>query len=818
MEPVITAQVAVDKTALPFDKAYSYAVPQELRASLRPGCRVLVPFGGGNAKRQGIVLSLGEEEGGRQLKAVTLQVDGEPLLTPELMALVKWMRAYFFCTYYDAVRQILPPGAGVEAVTLYRPAPREEPPEGLSPDELAAYRAVCAAKGKATERGISKALGMKAAPHLASLLDRQLVLAVETARQGVSDETVTVAALAEDFPQAAERLRRGLTPAWQRVVSLLREAGALPLKELCAFAPATPGVVKTMEKNGLLTLTQDVVCRSPYRQLAGGAPPEEPELSPAQEKVYQEISGDFNRGKAMVGLLYGVTGSGKTVVFLKLIHDAVEQGRGVILLVPEIGLTPQMVSRFRRQFGEKVAVIHSGLSQGERLDEFRRIRAGEARIVVGTRSAVFAPVENLGLIIMDEEQEQTYKSEASPRFHARDVAKFRCVQRECLLLLASATPSLDSYYHARQGDYRYYELLERFGPHSLPQVELIDLRRQLVQPGSAVFSARLIEELQRTLERGEQSILLLNRRGFHTVVACAQCGEPLTCPNCSVSLTYHQVGGQMMCHYCGYSQPLPQACPSCGSELMRCAGFGTQKCEEELHRLFPSARVLRMDQDTTVTKDAHERYFLQFSRGDYDILVGTQMVAKGLDFPRVTLVGVLAGDQMLYSGSYRGYERAFSLLTQVVGRCGRAQLQGRAFIQTHTPENPVYALAVAQDYPRFYAEEIESRRFMSYPPFCDVCTVGFSGVYEDQVVGGGVDFINALRRLASQEPFSALPMKVFGPVSWDVVKVNNKYRYKIMIKYKNSKHFRVFIRLLLEEFGKDPKHKKVNAFADFHFE
>ena len=334
-------------------------------------------------------------------------------------------------------------------------------------------------------------------------------------------------------------------------------------------------------------------------------------------------------------------------------------------------------------------MIHSGLSQGERLDEFRRIRAGEARIVVGTRSAVFAPVENLGLIIMDEEQEQTYKSEASPRFHARDVAKFRCVQRECLLLLASATPSLDSYYHARQGDYRYYELLERFGPHSLPQVELIDLRRQLVQPGSAVFSARLIEELQRTLERGEQSILLLNRRGFHTVVACAQCGEPLTCPNCSVSLTYHQVGGQMMCHYCGYSQPLPQACPSCGSELMRCAGFGTQKCEEELHRLFPSARVLRMDQDTTVTKDAHERYFLQFSRGDYDILVGTQMVAKGLDFPRVTLVGVLAGDQMLYSGSYRGYERAFSLLTQVVGRCGRAQLQGRAFIQTHTPENPV---------------------------------------------------------------------------------------------------------------------------------
>ena len=819
MEPFLTARVAVEKAALPFDKGYRYAVDPQLRGTLRPGCRVLVPFGGGNGKRQGIVLSLEEGDAQENLKPVTLQVDQEPLLDEEMMALVRWLRAYFFCTYYDAVRMILPPGSSYVARSALEalPCPPQQMEE-LTADQVAVYRLIAGAKGKATAASLSKSMGMGTEELVGQLVEKGLVRRREWAQRALADETVLMASLPEDFAQKVERRGRKLTSGQRSVASFLEKMGRASLKEVCYFAAVTPNVVRTMERGGLVELTESRVYRSPYRRLEGDNPALQLQLSPQQQQVYEQIAQEMGRGEAGVGLLYGVTGSGKTVVFLKLIQQAVSQGKGAILMVPEIGLTPQMVDRFRCYFGEQVAVIHSGLSQGERLDEFHRIQKGEAKIVVGTRSAVFAPVRDLGLIIIDEEQEQTYKSDAAPRFHARDVAKFRCVQRGCLLLLASATPSLETYYHAQNGDYRFYQLPQRYGSGQLPQVELVDMRRQTVDSGSVVFSTRLLEELEQNLKRGEQSILLLNRRGFYTVVTCADCQQPVTCPNCSISLTYHQANGQMMCHYCGYSQPMPQNCSHCGSELIRCGGYGTQKCEEELKRFFPSARVLRMDQDTTLTKDAHEKYFLAFSKGEYDILVGTQMVAKGLDFPNVTLVGVLAADQILYSGSFRGYEKAFSLLTQVVGRCGRGERSGRALIQTHTPENPVFSIAMAQDYPRFYREEIESRRLLLYPPFCDVCTVGFTGVYEDQVVAAGVDFVNALRRCITQPRYASLPMKVFGPVSWDVVKVNQKFRYKIMVKCRNTKLFREMIRFLLDEFSRQPKHKKITVFADFYFE
>ena len=466
---------------------------------------------------------------------------------------------------------------------------------------------------------------------------------------------------------------------------------------------------------------------------------------------------------------------------MRVIRHVLARGRGVIVMVPEISLTPQTVGRFRRHFGSRVAVLHSGLSMTERLDEWKRIRDGGAQIVVGTRSAVFAPVRDLGLIVMDEEQESTYKSEQSPRYHARDVARRRAAWHKCLVLLASATPCTESFWHARRGDYTLLTLRARYGAARLPDVTIVDMNLQEPDARSASLSPQLIGELGENLARGEQSILLLNRRGYNTLVKCAVCQTVAECPNCSVALTYHSANGHLMCHYCGYTARADAVCPSCGSRFRRFSGAGTQKVEQELGELFPDARVLRMDMDTTMARFSHEKHFADFSAGKYDIIIGTQMVAKGLDFPNVTLVGVLSADSALYAQDYRSFERAFSLFTQVVGRSGRAQKAGRAFIQTFTPENPVIALAAAQDYDSFYEEEIESRRLHLYPPFCDMAGIGFSGQRGGETRAAARRFLQELTALAQSE-YADLPLRVLGPCESQILKIAGRYRWRMAVK------------------------------------
>lgn len=514
-------------------------------------------------------------------------------------------------------------------------------------------------------------------------------------------------------------------------------------------------------------------------------------------------------------LLRGVTGSGKTSVFIKLIARALASGKSAIMLVPEISLTPQMVGRFRRLFGSGVAVMHSSLSLGERADEYRRVKEGRARIVIGTRSAVFAPVRDLGIVVIDEEGEGTYKSESAPRYHTRDIAKQRCFAHSAFLLLASATPSLESYYFAKSGRYSLFELDERYNSAALPEVYMVDMREEAANGNHSAFSMTLLRELRSNLDRGEQSILLLNRRGYHTSVRCASCGAPAECPNCSLPLTYHKINDSLICHYCGFQKRVDRVCPKCGGKFFTMLGTGTQRIEDEISEAFPKARVLRMDADTTATKNAFERKFKAFAEGEYDIIVGTQMIAKGLDFPNVTLVGVLKTDNSLYAGDFRAYERTFSLITQVVGRSGRGGKRGRALIQTFSPEHYVLNLAAKQNYPAFYEEEIKLREAMLYPPFCDVVTVGFSSLLEKECGAAARKFAAMLAENAKPRG-ERLPLRILGPAPSAIGRINGRYRQKLMIKCRNSKALRALIENTLKQAYGDRAFHNVSFYADMN--
>ncbi|MCM1271664.1 MAG: primosomal protein N', partial [Ruminococcus flavefaciens] len=538
-------------------------------------------------------------------------------------------------------------------------------------------------------------------------------------------------------------------------------------------------------------------------------------LSVEQQAAHDAVFAQIFEKKPAAFLLHGVTGSGKTSVFEKLIADTIRLGRQAILLVPEIGLTPQILKRFRSLFGERVAVIHSGLSLGQRLDEYKRIKRGDADIVIGTRSAVFAPCSNIGLIIIDEEGERSYKSDSSPRYIAHDAAKQRCLYHNATLLLASATPSIESYYLAERGIYRLLEMKKRYHSNSLPDVRIVDMNIERSEGNAAEFSRELTEEINLNLKNGEQTILLLNRRGFHTIISCCDCYQPIYCPNCSVPLTYHKKNDKMMCHYCGYvSEPITK-CPSCGSERLKNMGFGTQKLEEELKMFFPSARVLRMDADTTFSRYSYEKNFAAFRDGEYDIMIGTQMIGKGLDFPNVTLVGVLSVDKALYAGDFRSYERTFSLITQVVGRGGRGSRKGRAVLQTFIPEHYIMNLAAAQDYKGFYKEEIAIRRAMIFPPLCDMCIFCFSASDEISVKSGADAVISLMNeKLRTLQPKT--PVRVLGPVKCSYGKIGGKFRYRIIMKCKNTAEIRAFISEVLVESSKLKEMKKVSLYADMN--
>ncbi len=814
----VVAKIAVEQTAYHFDKLYSYAVDTSAQ-TVRRGCRVLVPFGRGDRCRQGIVMEVTETADTGKLKAVVEVLDEQPLLNDELLDLALWLRERSFCTVFDAVRAMLPTGLYWNVKPVFLPV--RALPEGeeaqMSPEETAVYKLACTMSNKLPD-GVPGDKLLRCAGFgtdqtlLTRMLRRGWLTRSDDAFRRSGDATRRMARLCVPSEELDEVIVRAKCSVKQRaVLSLLEQAGTASVKELCYLAGVTDAVVTALVKKQLVQLYDQEWLRSPVTARTVSEP-RSTVLNPEQQVAFEELLARYRETEAGCALLYGVTGSGKTQVYMNLIDQVIAEGQQVLVMVPEISLTPQVMDRFLQRYGTRVAVLHSGLSVGERMDEWKRIRRGDASIVVGTRSAVFAPVERLGLIVIDEEQEHTYKSESTPRYHAREVAKFRCARHKALLLLASATPSVESYHAARTGRYSLHTLPARYGDAVLPQVEVVDMREQPME--NSVFSEPLKRELRACLDQGQQAILLLNRRGYQTFVSCRSCGQVVTCPSCSISMTYHRANGRLVCHYCGHMQPPAVRCSVCGSEHIRYSGMGTQRVEEELTQLFPDVRVLRMDTDTTMSRFAYEERFKAFAEGEYDVMIGTQMVAKGLDFPRVSLVGVLSADQSLYAGDYRAYETTFSLLTQVIGRAGRRELPGKAIIQTTTPEHYIIGQASGQDYPAFYGVEIAARKQMKYPPFTEICVFSLAGMQEKTVQQAAQRLLELLRQTVRQPQYDGLPLIVLDPTPAAVARMAGKYRYKLLVKLGGNALSRQLIGELLTKFSADPANRDVTVYAD----
>ena len=745
-----TVGVAVSNATFHFDKLYTYAVMPDQQEAVRLGSMVLVPFGRGSKARMGVVLACDEEPEHAKLKYLFDVAPASACLTPELLRLVHFLKERTFCTYYEAVKAVIPYGA------QYKPA--------LAAD------------------GVTPVLQKQLTRHTEN--SYKLVGSLQQKPRPTAKQLAAVALLSGGERTQNEMEAHGITKA--------------VLDNLCA-----KGVVECSKVNKSIDLYSSIPLKN-----------EPITLTAEQQAAYDALLPGLEDTAPHSALLYGVTGSGKTLVFLKLIERCLALGRRALVLVPEISLTPQMILRLKSRFGRRVAVQHSALNHTERLLQWQMIQDGGADIVVGTRSAVFAPLENIGLVIIDEEQEHTYRSESAPRYSAHEVARQRAAENGALLLLASATPSTESYFAAQHGRTQLVRLTQRYGGNPLPHVEIVDMRAELASGNPREISLALEDAIRRNLDAGKQTILLLNRRGYQTIAQCEDCREVLKCQKCSVPMVYHKSAHKLLCHYCGSQMdPPPQKCPTCGGKLQY-RGFGTQKAEEELAKLFPEARILRMDQDSTAAKDAHEKLLAKFARHEYDIMVGTQMVAKGLDFEDVTLVGVLGIDSLLFAQGFRAYETVFSLITQVVGRSGRAKDPGFAIIQTTDPNNPVLNLAAAQDYDAFFEQEIAYRKLGLYPPFCGLCVVGFAGPKEIEVARAAARFAALLGQQAAKQP--DLPLRVLGPTPGSIEKINDSYRYKLTVKCRNDRRFRDLMRETLGLYEQEKLPGKATVVVDLH--
>lgn len=808
------AKVAVEGTLYHFDMEFDYIIPENIDTNNLVGSRVLVPFGLGNKKKHGVVFEVVSGKLDEKIKPIYAVLDKAPLLSVEMISLARWMKRRYYCTLFDAVKTMLPSGINRKLVNYYKLSNNINFLEKFDLNDIE-INIIEILKKKDKFISYKKLQLETSVDNLDKILLRLkklgIILQKEDSINKVSDASIKMVAVTDIGK--VENLNLKLTQKQRKVYDAIKACSEISVKEVCYYTGVTTSVVDSLVKKGIVYYFENQVYRNPYKNIEKLYNKEDILLSDEQKTSFNNLYKEYTSGKASVSLLYGVTGSGKTAVFMKLIEAVRKDKKGIIVMVPEIALTSSLIRQFHQRFGEKVAVFHSGLSVGERADEWKRVKNGDADIAIGTRSAVFAPFENLGLIIMDEEQEYTYKSDSSPRFHARDIAKFRCKQNNTLLVLASATPSIESYYMALNGRYSLNTISRRYGQANLPKVKIVDLNEEINKGNNSAFSEILIKELVENLQNHKQSIILMNRRGYNTFASCRACNEVLTCPNCSISLTYHSANGRLMCHYCGYSVEFTDECPNCHEHEIRYLGFGTQKIEEDLQKVVPEARILRMDADTTMAKFSHDRKFRLFSEGKYDIMIGTQMVAKGLDFDNVTLVGVLSADQSLYNNDFRSYERTFSLLTQVVGRAGRGNYAGRAIIQTYTPENSVISLAAQQNYDEFYNSEIKMRKAMLYPPFVDLCVICFSGKNQERILSAAKDFFNMLRKLASKD-YSELPLRVLEPSQTTIIKLNNKYRHKLIIKFRNSRRFQELISRLLVWFEKDKKYSEVSVYVD----
>ena len=745
-----TVGVAVSNATFHFDKLYTYAVMPDQQDAVRLGSMVLVPFGRGSRARMGVVLACDAEPESSKLKYLFDVAPASACLTPELLKLVYFLKERTFCTYYEAVKAVIPYGA------QYKPAVAAD---GVTP-----------------------------------VLQKQLTRHTENSYQLAGELP------AKPKPTAKQLAAVALLSGGPRTQGELEEKGIsrAVLDNLC-----TKGVLACTRVNRSIDLYASIPLQN-----------ESIVLTEEQQAAYGALLPHLEDTAPHSALLYGVTGSGKTLVFLKLIERCLQLGRKALVLVPEISLTPQMILRLKSQFGRRVAVQHSALNHTERLLQWQMIQDGGADIVVGTRSAIFSPLENIGLVIIDEEQEHTYRSESAPRYSAHEVARQRAAENGALLLLASATPSTESYFAAQKGRTQLVRLTKRYGGNPLPSVQIVDMRAELASGNPREISLALEDAIRRNLEAHKQTILLLNRRGYQTVAQCEDCREVLKCPKCSVPMVYHKASHKLLCHYCGSQMdPPPKNCPACGGKLQY-RGFGTQKAEEELAKLFPEARILRMDQDSTAAKDAPEKLLARFADHEYDIMVGTQMVAKGLDFEDVTLVGVLGIDSLLFAQGFRAYETVFSLITQVVGRSGRAKDPGFAIIQTTDPDNPVLNLAAAQDYDAFFEQEIAYRRLGLYPPFCGLCVIGFAGGKEIEVARAAARFSALLGQQAAKQP--DLPLRVLGPTPGNIEKINDTYRYKLTIKCRNDRRFRDLVRETLGLYEQEKLPSKASVVVDLH--
>ena len=808
------AKIAVSAANFAIDKPYSYRIPEGM--TLSPGQRVQLPFGRGNTRTEGVVLSVeaGDES---KLKAVERALDEEPILTETQLRLAAFLRERYFCTFYDAIRAMLPAGLWFQARERFAlTEDRSWKDKSIRKEgALEILQLLESLGGEGREEALrSLALEDSVLEQAVAYLVRKKWLSAETDfLRRTGDKTEKIATLASSPEEALEYAsHRPKSAVMQKnVLELLCSVGSAAVKEICYFTGASMPTINRLEKLGYLRLSERPVLRC--REIRPAKLDGPLVLNPDQSRCFDGLSGQMDLQEPGVALLYGVTGSGKTSVYIKLIQKCLENGKTAMLLVPEIALTPQLLGLMAAYFGDQVAVLHSSLGAGERYDQWKRVRSGEAKVVVGTRSAVFAPCAAPGLIILDEEQEHSYKSENSPRYSAKEVAIWRGAKERALVLLGSATPSIESMYRAKSGAYRLYTLKERYNGRPLPAVEIVDMREELKMGNDLSLSVPLRHALLDTRDAGKQTILLLNRRGNSRALVCVDCRETPECPRCSVRLTYHSANNRLMCHYCGHSQPVPQRCPTCGGPL-KTMGTGTQKVQTELNTLFPEMEVDRMDADTVSAVNTHEKILDHFQKEKVPVLIGTQMVAKGLNLPDVTLVGVLDADLSLYTGGYRAGETTFNMLTQVVGRAGRGDTPGRAMIQTLVPQHQVIRLAAQQDYDGFYDLEINLRRVQNAPPFGDLATVTFLGQEEAAVLRGAAKFRDSLIACLKQPAYASEACTVLGPAPCPVPKINYHFRYRLTLRCGMTRNLRLLLAHLLREFSKDKCNRGVSAFVD----
>ena len=806
-------QIAVSAANYAIDKPYSYRIPEDM--TLLPGQRVQLPFGRGNKTAEGIVLAVVPGDG-RDLKSVERCLDDGPMLTEKQLRLAAFLRERYFCTFYDAIRAMLPGGLWFREKRTVRLTQDQSWKDARIRREYARPMLELLEQlgGQAEDSALSQLVPDEEIRNqtLASLARKRWIATQTDYQRRLGDKTEKIASLSVPAEEAmAFAASRPRSAAMQRsVLELLCSLGSVAVKELCYYTGAGMGTVTRLESLGYLTLSERSVLRC--REIRPAQLDGPLVLNPEQQRCFAGLLEQMGREHPGVALLQGVTGSGKTAIYIKLIQACLEQGKSALLLVPEIALTPQLLGLMAAYFGNQVGILHGSLGAGERYDQWKRVRNGQAKVVVGTRSAIFAPCDP-GLIILDEEQEHSYKSENTPRYSAKEVAIFRGAKEGALVLLGSATPSIESMYRAKSGDYVLYRLTRRYNGRPLPEVEIVDMRRELKLGNDLSLSVPLRQAMLEAWEGGRQAILLLNRRGNSRALVCVDCRKTPECPRCGIRLTYHSANRRLMCHYCGYSQPVPERCPDCGGPL-KTLGTGTQKVQQELELLFPDKKSLRMDTDTVNAVNTHEKILKEFQEENIPVLVGTQMVAKGLNLPNVTLVGVLDADLSLYTGGYRAGETTFNMLTQVVGRAGRGDAPGKAVIQTLVPEHAVIGLAARQDYDGFYDLEINLRRVQNAPPFGDVGVITLTGQEETAVLRGAVKLRDSLNGCLAQPQYQSERCTVLGPAPCAVPKINYHFRYQLTLRCRMTRNLRLLVAHLLRQFSKDKANKGVTAFVD----